>query len=194
MKMLFSAIRAAFWAAGALILAAAGFIAFAAATYAAGDAVGTAVSIPWGDWLSSLAPGILDIALAALATAFAWAGRRLPSSVVSLLSTLQVEQLLARSVTYAINATAGAEHDKVLSVKVGNQVLAEAITYAEVHGPAWLLQFIGSPEQLATKLIARLKLSSDATIAKQMTGGPVAGGLAIVSGAPAAPPNAATAS
>jgi hypothetical protein len=130
------------------------------------------VTIPWGQWLSDLAPGILDLALAGLAAGFAWICRKLPSSVVSLLSTLQVEQLLARAVTYGINAVAGAEHDKVLSVKVGNEVLAEAITYAEDHAPAWLMSFIGTPEQLAAKLIARLKLSSDATVTS-VTGGQV---------------------
>ena len=168
MKMLFSAIRAAFWAACALMLAAVGFIAFAAAAYAAGDAVGTAVSIPWGDWLSSLAPGLLDVALAALAAALAWVLKILPASIANVVTPIvksaQVEQLLARAVSYGINAVAGAAHDKVLSVDVGNQVVAEALEYAIAHGPAWLTEFTGDSDQIAQMIIARLKLEAGATV------------------------------
>lgn len=133
----------------------------------------TSVTVPWGAWLSQLAPSILDVTLAAVSAIIAWGLRRLPSSIstvlVPIVRSAQVEQLLSRAVTYGINAVAGAAHDKTLSIDVGNQVVAEALRYALDHGPAWLEAFAGSSDYLAQKIIARLKLVEDAAVSSTGT-------------------------
>lgn len=49
-----------------------------------------------------------------------------------------------------------------LVVDVGNAVLARALQYVLDHSPAWLQSWMGGPEQIAQKIIARLNLAPDA--------------------------------
>lgn len=123
---------------------------------AASAATGTTVSVPWGDWLLDCAAAMASVAAAGLV----WLCRFLPASVRALVQTAQVEQVLQKAITYGINAVAGAEKGKTLSVDVGNSVVAEALNYAVTHGPSWLQGWVGGPDALAQKIIARLDLEA----------------------------------
>jgi len=56
----------------------------------------------------------------------------------------------------------GASKDKSLTVDVGNKVLAQALQYVIDHAPDWLTDWMGGPEQIAQKIVARLNLRPDA--------------------------------
>lgn len=171
--------RTPIWAAVALAC-----IAFAAPALA--DTVATApavttVAIPIGDWLG----GAASIIAAVSAAVIAWAFRFLPASVVQILQTMQVDQLLGKAIGYAINAVAGAEKDKVLKVDVANAVVATALQYVVDHAPAWLVSWMGGTDAIEQKILARLTVEPSATLA-------AAGTLVVAPSAePAAAPAAA---
>lgn len=91
-----------------------------------------------------------------------WALRKLPAQVGSILITAKVDQILQKGIDYAINMVVGATKDKALSVDVGNKVLAQALQYVLDHAPDWLTAWMGGPDQIAQKIIARLNLAPDA--------------------------------
>lgn len=122
-------------------------------------AAADAVSVPIGDWLAG-ASAYLGEALAALALLML---RRLPSQLVALLQTLRVEQLLEKAIQYGVNSVAGASTGRVMTITVGNKVLAEAMRYAADRAPASIIRWIGGPERLAEMIWARLELDSVAS-------------------------------
>lgn len=115
---------------------------------------------PWLDWLASIAnttlvPVILGLVARVLVI--------LPAPVASVAKTFRVEQLLTRAIVYGINAVAGAEHDKVLSVDVGNKVVAAAVNYAVNNGPQWVLKWLGGEDGIRQRILARVKFEPDAS-------------------------------
>ena len=126
---------------------------------------GTAVRIPWGAWLSELSSTLSTVLFAAVI----WGFRRLPSSIVALLQTMRAEQLIQKAIDYGLNATAGASKDKILSINVGNEVLAKAITYATEQGAPRIIGWLGGPEGISKKIIARLELPPEAAVTDSPT-------------------------
>ena len=140
---------------------------------AADTATDTSITIPWGTWLSSAAGALIEVMVAALVAVVTWLASKVSTPIASLLKTLLTEQLLSRAVTYGINAVAGAAHDKALSINVSNQVVRTAAQYALDHGPSWLIEWLGTPEEIAEMIIARLKLEPEASVS--LTGTDVVG-------------------
>lgn len=122
--------------------------------------VDTVVNIPWGDWINAGANNAVLIIVALVG----WALRRLPSNILSVIQTAQLDQLLYKAIDYAINKTAGAAKGQALSVSVGNDVLAKALQYAVNSAPAWMIQWGGGADGLRDKIIARLNLDAQAAI------------------------------
>ncbi|MHC2251055.1 hypothetical protein ACVILK_000747 [Bradyrhizobium embrapense] len=91
-----------------------------------------------------------------------WLLRKLPAQVYAILVSVRADQLLQKGIDYGINMVQGATKDKALTADVHNQVVAAALQYVLDHGSDWLAQFIGTPEQIAQKIIARLNLAPEA--------------------------------
>jgi predicted lipid-binding transport protein (Tim44 family) len=125
----------------------------------------TTVAVPIGDWIGK-ASGVIGSLLGGLVI---WLFRQLPAGIVQILRTMQVEQLLDKAITYGINAVAGASKDKVLTVNVGNAVVAQAAQYAIDHAPGWLIGWLGGEAAIRQMIIARLNLEPVATIAPGST-------------------------
>lgn len=92
----------------------------------------------------------------------AWLLRLLPGQIYAVLVSLRADQLLQKGIDYAINMVQGATAGKALSVDVHNEVLAKALQYVLDNAPTWLQQWMGGPEQIANKIIARLNIVPDA--------------------------------
>ena len=129
--------------------------AVAVAAAVAGDGQ---VTIPWGDWLASSADTLVTLAASVLALALA----RLPASIVSMLRTWQVDQLLERAIGYGINAVAGAAKGQTLSVPIANKVAEQALEYAIENGSAALIKWMGGAETIKKKVVARLDIAPEA--------------------------------
>jgi hypothetical protein len=128
------------------------------------------VSIPWGDVVAS-AQGLL-LTLAGSALAFALA--RLPASVLTMIKTWQVDQLLEKSIAYGINMVAGAAKGQQLSVPVGNKVLEQALEYAIENGSPKLIKWLCSTGTLEKRILARLDLAPEAGASSLVTKAQVA--------------------
>ncbi len=116
------------------------------------------VVVPYGAYIDTA----LNILLAGVGTAVAWAFRWVPAQLQALLLTMRVDQLLIRSITYGINATSGAVKDKVVTFEVGNRVLREALTYAIIHGGSLVKNFMGTDAEIAQKIWSRLNVAETA--------------------------------
>lgn len=121
----------------------------------------TTVVIPVGTWIDQLLAAIQSSLAVIIAAVVAWAFRNLPQSVVSILRTLQIEQVLTRAADYGINATRGAVKGKSLNVDVGNEAVAKAVQYAIDNAPRWLIDWAGGPDAIRDKIIARIPLGED---------------------------------
>lgn len=120
----------------------------------------TSVSIPVGDWLQQGSAILAGLA----ASRVLWLIARLPPAWSAAAKAAALDQLLTKAIDYGINAVAGAEKGKTLSVNVGNAVLATALQYAVTHGPEWLLAWAGGKSLVAQKLVARLPLEGAASV------------------------------
>lgn len=128
------------------------------AVTAIAQTTGTAVEIPIGDWVKEAGGWVGPI----LGAAVLFLIRKLPPQIASILTTLRVDQLLEKALSFAINKVAGASHDKPMTVDVGNKVLAEALDYAIRHGAPAIIQWMGGADMIREKLLARLKLDASA--------------------------------
>ena len=119
----------------------------------------TVVTIPYGSWFNIA----LDYVQVGLVGLVMWALRKLPSRIYAILLTMQAEQLLKQAIAFGLNSIAGATKDKVLSVDLRNQVLKEVVTFVLVHGGKAVVDFMGKPEEIAEKALARLDLPPEAS-------------------------------
>lgn len=145
----------------------AGFFLFAVPALAQQVAGDGQVVIPWGDWLASLAGVLVTLAGSVLAFALA----RLPASILTMIKTWQVDQLLERSISYGINMAAGAAKGQALTVPVANKVAESALEYAVKNGSAALLAWMGGKDIIAQKIISRLDLEPDAVLSPSRIAG-----------------------
>jgi hypothetical protein len=118
----------------------------------------TKVTWAYGAAISQWATAIGTIILAGVT----WLLRLLPGQIYQILLTLRADQLLGKAIDYGINMVKGATKDRELTIDVHNEVLAKALQYVLDNAPGWLQQWMGGPEQIAKKIIARLKLAPDA--------------------------------
>lgn len=121
----------------------------------------TTVVLPVGTWIDQVLAAVQSSLALIITGLVAWAFRNLPKSVVSILRTLQIEQVLTRAADYGINATRGAVKGKTLDVNVGNEAVAKAVQYAIDNAPRWLIDWAGGPDAIRDKIIARIPLGED---------------------------------
>lgn len=136
----------------------AAFIIYAAPAVAQQVAADGKVVIPWGDMLAASAGTLATLAASVLAIALA----RLPASILAMIKTWQVDQLLERSIGYGINMVAGAAKGQAMTVPVANKVIEAAVEYAVVNGSAVLIKWMGGKNVIEQKVIARLNLVPEA--------------------------------
>lgn len=138
----------------------------APAAHAAGDAASPVV-IPVGDWTNVLA----NIALALVPIFIAWLVREIPAKYRQKLETeqngqfmTQAETLLEQAISYGINAVAGAEKGKTLSVDIANPVLRQAVSYVVTHGASDLYAWLGGASGIEEKIISKLNVDPAASV------------------------------
>lgn len=145
----------------ALVVLFSSFVAYAAdtapETVAQATSETTKVTWAYGAVIQQWASALSAVAMVAIT----WLLRNLPTQVYSILVSARVDQLLKKSVDYGINMVAGAAKDRSLTVDVQNEVLARAIQYVIDNAPKWLQSWMGGPEQIANKIIARLDIPAD---------------------------------
>lgn len=122
------------------------------------------VSVPWGDWVASVLTIGSDNLLLLVAAFLAFIVRQLPSRIVAILQTWQVEQILARAIVAGINKTAGAAQGKAMTVEIANEVIAKAVQYVVDNGPSWLIKWVGGEEGIRDKVIARLPVVEEGKV------------------------------
>lgn len=118
----------------------------------------TVVSIPVGSWVDTAfnvwGVAIVSYVVFALRNMLSAFGPR----VNAILLTAQVEQLMQRGVTYAVNSVVGATRDKVWTVEIRNAVLREIVTYALVRGSDAVKAFMGTPAAMAEMGFSRIDM------------------------------------
>lgn len=87
--------------------------------------------------------------------------RQLPAQIYAILVSVRADQLLQKAIAYAINMVQGATKDKALTFDVHNEVLRKALQYVLDNAPVWLQTWMGGPEQIAAKIVARLNIEAN---------------------------------
>lgn len=120
------------------------------------------VTIPYGDYVIEAAALIGDLAVALWPLAVAF----LPVPVRLAVSAIFGERLLRNARDYTLNAVAGAAKGKVVTVDVGNEVLATFVNYVVREGAPWLVKWLGGPEGIRKKAFRLFDFEEAATAAK----------------------------
>ena len=124
------------------------------------------VTIPYGSWLTSAAAGIQEIVISVVMAVIAFACRRLPAAVGTVVKGILTQQLVERAIAFGMSTVAGAAAGKSLSVPVGNAVLANALNYAVEHAPGWFMKWAGGEQAIRDHIIALLPMEQDASLAQ----------------------------
>jgi hypothetical protein len=118
------------------------------------------ITIPTTEWIKAAGEFITPLLAALVGVLF----RNLPESVVAILKSVRVDQLLEKAIQYGVNSVANANPDGKITFEVGNEVVANAANYFIQHGPGWILGWIGGPELLRQKIIARLNVAPEVAL------------------------------
>jgi len=118
----------------------------------------TALTIPYGDILSKLAPTL--IAIAAAIFTFSW--RLLPAPVAALASAIHIDDLLQKAIASGINSVAGAAAGETLKIDVANPVLEKALEYVLEIAPS-MVPVLGGPVGIAKRIWPLLDLPPEAS-------------------------------
>lgn len=140
----------------------------------------TVVAVPYGDWINAASATIEKIAELLVSGLVIWLSARvaplLPTAIQAGVNSFMINQLNKLIIQYvdaAINATAGAEKGKVLSVDVGNRVLATAVNNLLAEVPGWLVSWFGQ-SAIINRIAAALHLDSNAILVTSAAGVAVA--------------------
>lgn len=117
----------------------------------------TKVTWAYGALIQQWASAIGTLAFAAVA----WLLRLLPGQIYAVLVAARADQLLQKAIDYGINMVQGAAKDRSLTVDVHNEVLAKALQFVIDNAPGWLQTWMGGPEKIAEKIVARLNIAPD---------------------------------
>ncbi|MBR1004548.1 hypothetical protein ABIF65_003870 [Bradyrhizobium japonicum] len=138
----------------------AAFAADAAAPETVAQATSEATKVTWAygavvsQWANAAGTVLFAVAL--------WLLRQLPAQIYAILLSMRADQVIQKGIDYAINMVAGATKDRVLTADVHNAVLAQALQYVLDHAPGWLQSWMGGPDAIAEKIVARLNLAPEA--------------------------------
>ena len=145
---------------------------------AAAQVEASAVVLPWGAWLVTLAETlqtVLSPVLVALITGLL--ARTVPLARYVIARSV-VEGMVGRVTDYALNAVEGAAKGQVLSVPVGSAVIAAAVQRAADQVPGFVIRAAGGLPGLAETVFRRLNLESGASAANTLAPALRAAGLA----------------
>ncbi|QGY02365.1 hypothetical protein MMSR116_11135 [Methylobacterium mesophilicum SR1.6/6] len=123
------------------------------------------VTVPLGTWLASYAAGIQEIVVSLVMGLIAFACRRLPAAVGSVIKGILTQQLVERAIAFGFNTVQGAAEGMKLSVDVRSTVLANALNYAVAHAPEWFIKWVGGTSAIRDHIIALLPQDADASLA-----------------------------
>ncbi|MGR4927259.1 hypothetical protein ACIPUD_10680 [Bradyrhizobium sp. CAR08] len=136
------------------------FAADAAAPETVAQASSEATKVTWAygavvsQWANAAGTVLLAVALYLL--------RLLPGQISGILLSMRADQVVQKAIDYAINMVKDATAGKALTADVHNEVLAQALQYVLDHAPGWLQSWMGGPDAIAQKIVARLNLAPDA--------------------------------
>lgn len=136
------------------------FAADAAAPETVAQATSEATKVTWAygavvsQWANAAGTVLFAVAL--------WLLRQLPGQMSSILLSMRADQVIQKGIDYAINMVVGATKDRALTADVHNEVLAQALQYVLDHAPGWLQSWMGGPDAIAQKIVARLNLAPNA--------------------------------
>lgn len=141
---------------------------------------GTAVVVPVGNWVDALVPQIeagLGLVIAAIVT---WALRSVPAAWMNQALRDQVDQVLLSALNYGFNSLDDALKGKEITIDVKNAILAQALQYVIDHAPPFLIKWMGGPDAIMEKLVARwhLGVAASGSAASVQATAAVAGALA----------------
>lgn len=136
------------------------FAAEAAAPETVAQASSEATKVTWAygavvsQWANAAGTLLFAVALYLL--------RLLPGQISGILLSMRADQVVQKAIDYAINMVKDATKGKALTADVHNEVLAQALQYVLDHAPGWLQSWMGGPDAIAQKIVARLNLAPDA--------------------------------
>jgi hypothetical protein len=122
----------------------------------------TQVNVPIGAWIDGVADVVTPVIVLAIGGGLIRVAGPIAGPLIGMLGQKRVNQLLDKAIRYAFNAVKGVTpNGGVLSVDVGNEVIARAMNYAIAHAPKLVSTVIGGQDRLREKIIARLDLPAD---------------------------------
>lgn len=123
------------------------------------------VTVPLGTWLASYAAGIQEIVVSLVMGLIAFACRKLPAALGTVIKGVLTQQLVERAIAFGFNTVQGAAEGMKLSVDVRSTVLANALNYAVQHAPEWFIKWVGGTSAIRDHIIALLPQDPDASLA-----------------------------
>lgn len=156
-----------------LALAGLGLLLLAGAALAAD---GSAVTLPWGDWLTDALKAVVAFAIPYLVLLIRQVIATHAPILGLLLTQARIEQMVRACADYALAAQAGAAQGKVLSLDLGIPVAARFVQRALDAAPAALVREVGGVEGLAHLALRAFKF--DETVSAESLIGPVLARLA----------------
>lgn len=131
---------------------------------------GTAVILPWGDWLVAMAQMagqiLLPIVLPLLAAYVIQAIRKTYPWLALVLTQERLEQMGQALTDYGLNAIEGAAKGKTLSVDVGSRVVAAGVQRGLETVPPAVIKAAGGAEGIAKIIFRQLPLETGASAEK----------------------------
>jgi len=118
---------------------------------------GTA-DIPVGEMVHFAAPYISWL----LYVVAFWVIQHLSAPVRGFLQTMHVEKTIADAIIFGKNSIVGVTRDVEIPLPLANPVAVLAVEYALSHVQPWAVSALGTPEQLAEKVWAKLDLPAEA--------------------------------
>lgn len=122
-----------------------------------------AVTLPWGEWLSTafaaVSSALVPVAAAAVTAGIArtvpWAG--------AILTRQRIEAAIRAGVDYGQNAVAGAVRGRSVGVAVGPAVVAAGTKHVVATAPAHIVRRAGGVTGVATQIFRALPLDAQAS-------------------------------
>lgn len=137
--------------------------AIAPAAFAQAVASDTQLPIAWGDMANGAFKFAVEAILPVLSVALSALAARLTWWVPMVFTTARIDRALRTGADYAINAVAGATHDKVITVDVGYAVIKVALERILGSTPGWLIKAMGGPKGITERLFRVFKFDERVT-------------------------------
>ncbi len=123
----------------------------------------TTVTLPVGNWLLQSVEIINNVALPVIMAIVLMIAKHYAGPFGAILTQPFVEKIIGLAVQYALNQlkiVSQTPDGKPVEITLNarSEFLAKALTYIETHAGGWLKSYMGPPELIEQKIIARVKL------------------------------------